>query len=85
MPKGEKKTMRALEMRRRAGAFAAAATLATAIWLAGPNTSSAQEFYGTLKKINDTNTVTVGSRDSSIPSPSRRSPSRTSSFKTLTV
>ncbi len=54
-------------MRRRAGAFAAAATLATAIWLAGPNTSSAQEFYGTLKKINDTNTVTVGSRDSSIP------------------
>jgi hypothetical protein len=29
--------------------------------------ATAQEFYGTLKKIKETNTITVGHREASIP------------------
>ncbi|MBS0240991.1 MAG: amino acid ABC transporter substrate-binding protein [Proteobacteria bacterium] len=46
-----------------------AMALGAVLWafVAGAASGSAQELYGTLKKINDTNTITIGSRDSSIP------------------
>lgn len=40
--------------------------LAAGAW-GGAGAASAQELYGTLKKINDTNTITIGHRDSSVP------------------
>jgi glutamate/aspartate transport system substrate-binding protein len=48
-------------------ASAVAICLAAGGLMAGAASSSAQELYGTLKKINDTNTITIAARDSSIP------------------
>ncbi len=45
----------------------AAACLTAASLVAGVTPGASQELYGTLKKINDTNTITIGARDSSIP------------------
>ena len=44
------------------------ALLAAAMWFsAGVAPAGAQELYGTLKKINESGTVTIGHRDASIP------------------
>ena len=41
--------------------------LALLVAVGGGGGAAAQELYGTLKKINDTNTITIGHRDSSVP------------------
>lgn len=43
------------------------AALGLALTFAGGSPASAQELYGTLKKINDTGTIVIGHRESSIP------------------
>lgn len=55
------------ELARRSALGLLALLAATLFSSLGGGTVGAQELYGTLKKINDTNTLTVGHRDSSIP------------------